>query len=162
MAGSQAAAEVVALQGHGDRHVSSYLDEPGQRNCAEPGAVLAQVGAGEVEKGRDLVFVGRQVASDVFVGECRPFVRPPARVADLGGGVPDYEHDVVAHTLEAAEQQHGDGMAQVHVRPGRVDPQLGHKAPALQSGLHDPPGKGVRRGLQLLAAIGHEPALLRW
>ena len=88
-----------------------------------------------------------------------PFVRPSARVTDLGRHVTDDEHDLVAHALEAAQHEHGHGVAEVQFGARRVDAELGNERPALRTGFREPFGQRLRRGLELLGPVGHQSRL---
>src|SRR5690606_25131977 len=63
-------------------------------------------------------------------GESGPGLAPPARIADPGGVVADHEDDLVAELLEGAQLPDRDGVADVEVRPRRVESLLDAERPA--------------------------------
>jgi hypothetical protein len=121
---------------------------------------VTELGAGEVEEWGDLLAVGGQIAGNVGVGQRRAFVGPHRGVADLGGHVADDEDDLVAHALEAAQDQHRHRVPQVHFGAGWVDAELCDEPPALGASLDHPGGRRVCGGLQLLGSLGDEGGLL--
>jgi len=123
---------------------------------------VTELGTFEVEERGDLLAVGGEVASDVLLGQCRPFVGSARRVTDRGGHVPDDEHHLVTHALEAAQEQHRHRVTQVHLGPGRVDAELRDEPAALPVRLDDPLGQRVGGGLKLLGAVGDQGGLLGW
>ena len=104
--------------------------------------------------------VGGEVGGDLLVGERRALVGPPARVPDLCGYVADDEDDLVAHALEAAEDQHRDGVAEVDLRAGGVDAELRHEGPPLAARFDNASRQVFGGWLELLATSCDEGGLL--
>ena len=159
VAGSQPGAEVLALERHRKGDVGGDLDQPRQRDQAQPVPVVAELGFVKIEKGRRLPLIGGEVLGDVLVRKVGPLVRTTARVTDLGRHVPNDEHDQMAHALEAAQHQHRDGVADMQFGARGVDPELGNKGPALFARFLHPLSQRLRRRLELLATLGHERRL---
>jgi hypothetical protein len=67
---------------------------------------------------------------------------------------------VVAHALEAAENEHGYGVSQVHFGACWVDAELGHKPAALLASRGDPLRQFAGGGLQLLRPGSDQGRLL--
>ena len=71
-----------------------------------------------------LVHVRARVGVDLLAGQHRPRRRAAARVAHARGVVADDQHDGVARVLELAQLLEHDGVAEVDVGGGRVEPEL--------------------------------------
>ena len=71
-----------------------------------------------------LVHVRARVGVDLLAGQHRPRRRAAARVAHARRVVADDQHDGVARVLELAQLLEHDGVAEVDVGGGRVEPEL--------------------------------------
>jgi len=85
-----------------------------------------------------LVDVGPGVGFDLLGRQYRACLVLSRRIADAGGVIADDQHGLVAEVLELADLTQHDGVAQVDVRCGGVQPQLDAELPAGLGGLGEP------------------------
>ena len=81
--------------------------------------------------------VGLGVGVDLLAREHGPRRRAPGGVAHARGVVADDQHDDVAGVLELAQLRQHDGVAEVDVGRGRVEPELDAQRAALREALRE-------------------------
>ena len=94
-----------------------------------------------------LFHVRARVRVDLLAREHGPGRRAPARVAHAGGVVADDQHHRVAGVLELAQLLQHDGVAEVDVRGGRVEPELDAQRAAARQLLRERPAGQVVDGV---------------
>ena len=92
--------KIVTRQHLRDRGLRHEPDEIGERQRREPGRVIRDLGALEIDDLRGLRLVVAHVRGNHFIGERRPRVVAPGRIADLCREVADEKDDPVAQFLE--------------------------------------------------------------
>ena len=93
-----------------------------EAELAQPLAVEADFGLVAIENLEDLRLVGLGVGVDLLAGERRARGDAARGIADEAGEVADEEDDGVAHVLKVLELANEDGVAEVQVGRGRIEP----------------------------------------
>lgn len=119
--GFVALGEVVAVEELVDREAGREADDVGERELAEPLALVDGAGFVRVDDLEELAHIGFGVGLDVVGAEHRSGVGLAGGVADLGCPVADDEGEFVAEVLELAEFAEADDVAEVEVWPAGVE-----------------------------------------